>query len=187
MDCPRIPSPSVGRVREGVKKGNKVIAQRREWSKNNGVNTAQEQIETTTLLLTESKEALVDEIIRLRREVRELKERLEKEAAKEAERKSREQDKHKPIKSRWKKLGAPVGHHGATRPKPDHIDRTIEQHLDSCPDCGCSHMSACPSADSEHIQEDIIPARVEVTKFIHHGYWCPCCAKVKVEIGRAHV
>ena len=144
------------------------------------MSTAQEQIEKTTLLLTESKEALVDEIIRLRRRVEALEEEAKKTAAKEAERKSREKDKHRPIKSRWRKLGAPVGHHGATRPKPDHIDHTVEQHLNSCPDCGFTRMSACPSADAEHIQEDIIPARVEVTKFIHHGYWCPCCAKVKV-------
>jgi hypothetical protein len=41
-------------------------------------------------------------------------------------------------------------------------------------------MSAAPSADKEHIQEDIIPARVEVTKFIHHGYWCPCCKRIKM-------
>ena len=62
---------------------------------------------------------------------------------------------------------------------PDHIDKTIDQYLDSCPDCGCKRLSTCPSATEEHIQEDIIPARVEVTKFVHHGYWCPCCVAVK--------
>lgn len=137
-----------------------------------------ERLDHLTLVMKASKEEMADEIIRLRRENRELKERLEKEAAKEAERKSHQQ--RKPIKTRWKKLGAPVGHHGATRPKPDHIDKTIDQYLDSCPDCGCRHMSTAPSTDKEHIQEDIIPARVEVTKFIHHGYWCPCCKEVKM-------
>jgi transposase len=52
--------------------------------------------------------------------------------------------------------------------------------LDFCPDCGCKQLSACPSTTEEHIQEDIIPAHVEVTKFVHHGYWCPCCGEVKV-------
>ena len=137
-----------------------------------------EHIEHLALVMQASKEELADEIIRLRREVRELKERLEKEAAKEAERKSHQQ--RKAIKTRWKKLGAPVGHHGATRAKPDHIDKTINQYLDSCPDCGYAQLGACPSATEEHIQEDIIPARVEVTKFVHHGYWCRCCGMVKV-------
>lgn len=143
------------------------------------MSDAKEQSERMGLLLTESKEELVDEILRLRRELRELKERLAEEAAKEAERKSRLYERGKP-KARWKKLGAPVGHRGATRAKPEHIDKTIEQHLDSCPECGCVELSCCPSATEEHIQEDIIPARVEVTKFVHHGYWCPCCHEVKV-------
>ncbi len=137
-----------------------------------------ERIDHLTLVMKASKEEMADEIIRLRRENRELKERLEKEAAKEAERNSHQQ--RKANKRRWKKLGAPIGHHGATRRKPDHIDKTIDQYLDSCPDCGHAQLSPCPSVSQEHIQEDIIPARVEVTKFIHHGYWCPCCAKVKV-------
>ncbi len=143
------------------------------------MSDAREQIERTGLLLTESKEELVEEILRLRRELRELKERLEESAAKEEERKARQYERRKP-KTRWKKLGAPIGHHGATRPKPDHIDKTIEQHLDFCPECGSAKLSTCASATEEHIQEDIIPARVEVTKFVHHGYWCPCCQKVKV-------
>lgn len=122
---------------------------------------------------------MAGEIIGLRREVKELKERLAEVAAKEAERKSRQHERRQP-KGRWKKLGAPEGHHGATRPKPDHIDKTIDQHLDCCPDCGNTRLSSCPSATEEHVQEDLIPARVEVTKFVRHGYWCPCCGQVKV-------
>ena len=137
-----------------------------------------ERIEHFSLVMKASKEEMADEIIRLRREVRELKERLAEAAAKEAERKARQYER-KAVKARWKKLGAPIGHHGATRPMPDHIDKTIDQYLDSCPDCGCKRLSTCPSATEEHIQEDIIPARVEVTKFVHHGYWCPCCVAVK--------
>lgn len=90
-----------------------------------------ERLEHFTLVMKASKEEMADEIICLRRENRELKERLEKEAAKEAERKSHQQ--RKSIKTRWKKLGAPVGHHGATRPKPDHIDKTIDQCKSLCP------------------------------------------------------
>src|SRR5277367_3966537 len=103
-----------------------------------------ERIEHLGLVMQVSKEELADEIIRLRRENKELKARLEEAAAKEAERKSRQFDRKK-TKSRWKKLGAPVGHHGATRPKPDHIDKTIDQYLATCPDCGCMQLSVCPS------------------------------------------
>lgn len=138
-----------------------------------------ERLDLLTLVMKASKEEMAEEIIRLRRELRELKEKLAEEAAKDAERKSRQYE-HKKIKARWKKLGAPVGHHGATRPKPDHIDKTIDQHLNFCPDCGFAQLSACPSATEEHVQEDIIPARVEVTRFVHHGYWCPCCSTVKI-------
>ena len=143
------------------------------------MSNAKEQLERTGLLLTESKESLVDEIIRLRRRVEALEQEIQEAAAKEAERKARGYERSKP-KGRWKKLGAPIGHRGATRPKPEHIDKTIDEHLDSCPDCGCQRLSFCPSATEEHIQEDIIPARVEVTKFVHHGYWCPCCRQIKV-------
>ena len=140
---------------------------------------AKEQLERTGLLLTESKENLVDEIIRLRRKVEALEQQIQEAAAKEAERKARQYERSKP-KERWKKLGAPIGHRGATRSKPEHIDKIINQHLEFCPECGCVELSSCASATEEHIQEDIIPARVEVTKFVHHGYWCPCCHEVKV-------
>lgn len=142
--------------------------------------TDAEHYDHTSLLLSASREEMADEIIGLRRENRELKERLAEIAAEEAEKKSREYGRDKNVKARWKKLGAPVGHRGATRPKPDHIDRTVDQTLDRCPDCGSAQLSACPSADEDHVQEDIIPAHVEVTKFVHHGYWCPCCGEVKV-------
>ncbi len=124
----------------------------------------------------DNKEALVDEVLRLRKEVRELKELLEKMKEKEA---AKKQYPIKRLKKRWKKLGAPVGHWGATREKPSQIDHVVEQYLESCPGCGHKELTPCPSATSEHIQEDIIPAKVEVTKFIHHGYWCPCCGHIQ--------
>jgi transposase len=60
-----------------------------------------------------------------------------------------------------------------TRPKPTRIDREVVQELFSCPGC---HHALGPHVDQvEHIQEDIIPAKVEVTRFVHCRYWCPGC------------
>lgn len=140
-----------------------------------------ENLERYKLLADDNKEALVDEVLQLRKENKELKELLEEIKAKEAAKKSREYPIRR-LKKQWKKLGAPAGHYGATREKPTDINRIVEEYLEVCPGCGSKDLSPCPSAASEHIQEDIIPARVQVTKFIHHGYWCACCGSIQ----RAH-
>jgi len=137
-----------------------------------------ELLERYKLLADDNKEALVDEVLRLRRENQELKEILEAIRAKEAAKKAKEYPLRK-LNKKWKKLGAPIGHRGATREKPARIDRIVEQYLERCPECGNEELRPCPSATSEHIQEDIIPSRVEVTKFIHHGYWCECCGTIQ--------
>ncbi len=63
-----------------------------------------------------------------------------------------------------------------TRPKPTHIDRVIEQKLTQCTRC---HSPLGKSVEViEHLQEDLIPARVEVTCFRHHRYWCPGCREI---------
>ena len=69
--------------------------------------------------------------------------------------------------------GRKPGHPGSTRPVPDHIDKEIDLKLTTCPNCqsplGESHHY------DEHIQEEIIPARVEVTRYRHWEYWCGRC------------
>ncbi|TAJ71558.1 MAG: IS66 family transposase, partial [Gallionellaceae bacterium] len=82
-------------------------------------------------------------------------------------------------KKRWKKLGRPVGHPGCTRPKPEIIHHVVEQTLEKCPDCGRKSLSPWPSEDEEHVQEDIVPAHVEATKFIRHAYQCSHCHKLQ--------
>ena len=72
-----------------------------------------------------------------------------------------------------------MGHPGCTRPKPEVIDYIVEQKLEKCPDCGQETLSWLPTETQEHIQEDIVPARVEATKFIRHVYWCRVCKKQK--------
>lgn len=136
--------------------------------------------EDRIILEEESKDDLIEEILRLREklkaaeeEIEELKQKLEKiESAQVRE------PKKKP-KKRWKKLGRPVGHPGVTRPAPEVIHHVVEQKLERCPDCGRATLNELPSQREEHIQEDVIPAHVEVTQFIRYTYWCTSCKKVR--------
>lgn len=82
-------------------------------------------------------------------------------------------------RKRLKKLGKKPGQPGGGRKKPDHIDETIEQKLDKCPDCGHPLSDENAFSSWEHIQEDIIPAQVKVTCYCHVRYRCPCCHKVQ--------
>jgi transposase len=73
--------------------------------------------------------------------------------------------------------GAPKGHRGATRKKPDHVDRLVEVYTTSCPLCGQGNLSPA-SEISEHTQEDTLIPLVVVTRFRHHHAYCPRCKKV---------
>lgn len=137
----------------------------------------------TKILLLQEKEILVDEILKLRKENEEWRRKFEetsKELEKLKEKVSRSSHKF-PDKS--KKRGKPpsqwgrkAGHPGCTRPTPNHIDREVEQTLKRCPDC--QEQLSESQGVVEHIQEDIVPSRVEVTKFKRHRYWCKKCEKV---------
>lgn len=74
------------------------------------------------------------------------------------------------------KRGAPVGHPGWFRKKPEQIDKTVDVYLESCPFCGCENISPC-NHTTEHIQEDIENGRVLATRFVHCYYWCPDCVQ----------
>ena len=76
-----------------------------------------------------------------------------------------------------KKRGAPFGHEGHFRPKPDHVDKTIDVYLDACPNCSGEGISPCNHTTS-HTQEDLEDGRPTVTLFIHYYYWCPDCKKI---------
>lgn len=122
-----------------------------------------------------SKDELIDEIFRLQDTVKELQEKLTHQQVpakliKDSPRKKRK---------RWKALGRAVGHPGSTRAKPSLIHEVVEQRLEVCPDCGSQSLSELASEIKEHIQEDIVPARVEATKFIRYGYWCSRCKAKK--------
>ena len=126
------------------------------------------------VLMDDEKEKLVDEILDLRHRVKTLQAELEA-LKKKTPVESKKSEFSKVSASglpphRW---GRKKGHTGVTRPKPTHIDREVVQELSSCPDCHHDLGSVVGRVD--HIQEDIIPAQVEVTRFVHCRYWCPGC------------
>lgn len=72
--------------------------------------------------------------------------------------------------------GRKKNHPGCTRPAPDHIDEEVQLTLEECLQCH-GELSASQGT-MEHVQEDIIPSHVKVTKYVHHRYWCGKCHKI---------
>lgn len=77
---------------------------------------------------------------------------------------------------RLKRPGQKPGHPGMTRATPTHIDRIVEQRLARCPQC--RGPLGASVAITTHLQEDLIPARVEVTRFERHRYYCRRCRQI---------
>lgn len=82
-----------------------------------------------------------------------------------------------------KKRGAPKGHPGTTRKKPDHVDKHVDVHLAECPECGGKHLKQCKRFE-DHYQEDIVLPPVQVTRFRHHFYYCCDCKEVVHGVGK---
>lgn len=81
-----------------------------------------------------------------------------------------------------KKRGAPKGHKGWFRAKPDHINETIKVTLDRCSECGSEDITAYKEIE-EHIQEDIVMPAVKVTRYLRYHYECRRCGKVISGVG----
>ena len=81
-----------------------------------------------------------------------------------------------------KKRGAPEGHPGWHRRKPDHVDKVVPVAApQTCPHCGCDHLD--PSDETkEHLQEDIVlQPKTCVTNFKHEQAHCPRCDRLVVQ------
>ncbi len=89
-----------------------------------------------------------------------------------------ELDKENNPDNKKKKRGAPKGHQGWSRRKPDHIDKYVEVPApDICPHCSCSDLRPLEET-KEHLQEDIIlKPDTFVTSFIHDQAYCPTCSR----------
>lgn len=85
-------------------------------------------------------------------------------------------------KEKRKKRGAPVGHPGWIRPKPDHIDRSI--HVPApriCPHCQSNELTPMQQS-TEHFQEDIvIQPKPLVTRYLHGQAFCTRCHRPVVQ------
>ena len=133
-------------------------------------------------LLRVDKEGLVrtireqeQQIEKLRREVDTLREELDKfkdkpSAPNKNQTKASAKQRHSRSPEEW---GRKKGHKGSGRRHPDRIDRLVELTAEHCPK---GHRLGDCEDFEDHYQEDIIPAKVEVTCFRHYRYWCGDCA-----------
>lgn len=79
-------------------------------------------------------------------------------------------------KADTKKRGGQLGHPGAGRKKPIHIDQEKEVHLSHCP--GCQNELNQNNSFYERIVEDIpLLLNTLVTKYSIQRQWCPHCKK----------
>jgi transposase len=87
-----------------------------------------------------------------------------------------------------KKRGAPVGHPGWMRPKPDRIDRTVPVPAPTiCPHCQSQDLTPMEES-TEHVQEDIIiQPRTLVTRYLHGQAICPRCHRPVVQAGEGEL
>ncbi len=78
--------------------------------------------------------------------------------------------------------GAPKGHPGWSRHKPDHVDKTVDVPAPCvCPDCGGEHLTPIDER-TEHLQEDIVlQPRTVVTRFNHAQAVCGDCGHTVVQ------
>jgi transposase len=93
-----------------------------------------------------------------------------------------------PCEGKKKKRGAPVGHPGWMRPKPDRIDRTVHVPAPTiCPHCQSHHLTPMEES-TEHFQEDIvIQPRTLVTRYLHGQALCPRCHRPVVQAGEGEL
>jgi len=77
-----------------------------------------------------------------------------------------------------KKRGAPVGHPGWFRPRPESIDHTVDVPAPGrCPLCGGEVRVYENYEADKHLQEDIIDGRRQVTCFVHPAARCRTCRR----------
>ena len=81
-----------------------------------------------------------------------------------------------------KKRGAPKGHPGWCRRKPEHVDVTVKVPApEKCPHCACPELTPLKEL-KDHLQEDIVlRPRTFVTNFKHHQAFCPQCNRAVIQ------
>lgn len=87
-----------------------------------------------------------------------------------------------------RKRGAPVGHPGWLRPKPDQIDRTVHVPAPTiCPHCQSDNLTPMEET-KEHFQEDIvIRPHTLVTGYRHGQAFCARCNRSVIQAGEGEL
>jgi len=79
-------------------------------------------------------------------------------------------------KRKSKKKGGLFGHAGWFRKPSGKVDKIEDVRLSQCSVCGCKDIAECNDIE-EHVQEDIILPKLEVTLFLKHKYYCRGCKR----------
>lgn len=111
----------------------------------------------------------------LERENKELKLQLQELRQKYYGRKKKKDQEKLGLAAGPRKKGAPFGHPGWYRKKPDPIDEIETIVPCQCNACGSTNLQATTIPDEEHIQEDIILPKRVVKKFVHKVMQCQKC------------
>jgi transposase len=87
-----------------------------------------------------------------------------------------------------RKRGAPIGHPGWVRRKPERIDRTVDVPAPTiCPHCQSEHLRPIEES-TEHVQEDIvIQPQTVVIRYLHGQAFCPRCNRPVVQAGEGEL
>lgn len=136
------------------------------------------------LFAEKSREQLIQDILdrekkiqEQEQQIRDLEKQLGKKNALDEHRQFLRLDRLAKRSLRPRTPGQKTGHVGLTREKPSRMDRVVEQTLKKCPDC--DHKLSASQEVIEHIQEDIVPAQVQVTCYRKHRYYCKHCQEMK--------
>ncbi len=87
-----------------------------------------------------------------------------------------------------RKRGAPMGHPGWFRPTPTEYDSLVEVAAPAdCPHCG-GPVGVYTSQDpTDHLQEDLVDGRRDVTLFRHPGARCRSCRRWVQKAGEGEI
>src|SRR5208283_71455 len=66
------------------------------------------------------------------------------------------------------------GHLPHLRPRPNHVDETLDLTLDHCPECQ-ERLGKKPSDTYERFVTELVPAYLFVLRIQVHRYWCRHC------------
>ena len=152
---------------------------KRLGSKARKLDAKRQRLEHETVEQAQKIEILEEENRLLKLQLKEYRDKF----FKKNKRKDSDEDEKKPPP---KKRGAPKGHPGTTRKKPDHVDKHVDVHVDECPECGGKHLKRCQRFE-DHYQEDIVLPPVQVTRFRHHFYYCRDCKEVVHGVGKGEL